>query len=153
MAYVNRGVIVVAADLRGFGETTDPANLNDSKYWNREYRNAGTSLHIGRPIMGQRVIDIISLLDYIELEPIFKNKNVKIIADGLYGPTVIHAAYLDKRIKSAEIMRSSIKSYIEYIQNPMQRDAYTNVLYGVLLYYDLNDIIKLTKHANVKYSD
>ena len=29
----------------------------DAKYWNREYRNAMISMHIGRPIMGQRVVE------------------------------------------------------------------------------------------------
>ena len=151
LPYVNSGAIVVAADLRGFGETADPPQRNDSKYWSHEYRNAGTSLHIGRPIMGQRVIDIISLLDYIDSEPLFKNKNIKIVANGLYGPTVIHAAYLDERIKSVEISRS-IKSFTEYIKNPLQRDAYTNVLYGVLQYYDLPDLIKLS-NANIRFPD
>ncbi|RYY12993.1 MAG: hypothetical protein EOO36_16585, partial [Cytophagaceae bacterium] len=30
--YLNRGDILVLADLRGFGETADPAELNDAKY-------------------------------------------------------------------------------------------------------------------------
>lgn len=140
LSFVNRGSIVVAADLRGFGETADPADFNDAKYWNREYRNAMTGMHIGRPVTGQRVIDIISLLDFIDSDAVTKGKKVRIAANGLYGPTVIHAACLDKRIKSAEITRS-IRSYTEYIQNPMQRDAFTNVLYGVLQYYDLKDLV------------
>ena len=30
--------ILLLADLRGFGKTTDPAFYTDAKYWNREYR-------------------------------------------------------------------------------------------------------------------
>ncbi|MGG6548128.1 UNVERIFIED_CONTAM: hypothetical protein NY100_22240, partial [Prevotella sp. 15_C9] len=36
--YINNGRILAAVDLRGFGETEDPEQYNDAKYWNREYR-------------------------------------------------------------------------------------------------------------------
>jgi hypothetical protein len=61
---LTEGKILLLADLRGLGETTDPAFYTDAKYWNREYRNAMISMHIGRPIMGQRVVDILTLLDF-----------------------------------------------------------------------------------------
>lgn len=141
--FISESSIVVAADLRGFGETLDlPAN-NDPKYWNKEYRYSMVSMHIGKPIMGQRVVDLISILDFISSQPELKDKQIKIIADGIYGPVVIHTAFIDKRIYSAELTRS-LKSFKDYINNPMQRDMYSNVLYGVLKYYDLSDLIKKT---------
>ncbi|MDR1672592.1 MAG: alpha/beta hydrolase family protein [Bacteroidales bacterium] len=152
LPYINRGDVIIAADLRGFGETADPVNLNDTKYWNREYRNAMISMHTGQTIMGQRVIDIISLLDFIDTQPDLKNKKTRIVARGLYGPAVIHAAYIDKRIQSADISRS-VKSFTEYIVNPMQRDMYTNVLYGVLEYYDLQDLMKKISGRTVRFAD
>ncbi len=141
--YITQGTILVVADLRGCGETTDPASYNDAKYWNREYRNAMISMHIGHPIMGQRVIDLLSTLDFISTQEPLKGHAVKVIANGLYGPVTIHAAFLDKRIQQVVITKS-IKSFDDYVQNPMQRDMYSNVLYGVLKYYDLNDLIKLS---------
>ncbi|WP_324672112.1 alpha/beta hydrolase family protein [Hymenobacter sp. GOD-10R] len=138
--FMNRGDILVLADLRGFGETTDPAELNDLKYWSKEYRNAMLSLHTGQPIMGQRVIDVLSLVDFMSTDPSLKGHPIKLIANSLYGPTAIHAAYLDDRIKSTEVARS-FKSFEQLIQEPMQNDAYTNVLYGVLKYYDLKDLM------------
>ena len=39
-AALTEGKILLLADLRGLGETTDPAFYTDAKYWNREYRNA-----------------------------------------------------------------------------------------------------------------
>ena len=139
--FVAAGTIVVAADLRGLGETVDlPAN-NDPKYWNKEYRYSMVSMHIGRPIMGQRVVDLISLLDFISAQPQMKGRPVNVVANGIYGPVTIHAAFLDKRIQSAEISRS-LKSFTDYVQNPMQHDMYSNVLFGVLKYYDLKDLIR-----------
>ncbi len=149
---VNSGQMVLFADLRGFGELADPPTFNNTKYWNWEYRNAMISMHIGRPIMGQRVIDIFTILDFVENDKQLKGKKVKIVANGKYGPAVVHAAYLDKRIQNAEISRS-VKSFVEFLENPMQRDVYTNVLYGVLKYYDLPDLVKLSGSGRVRFVD
>jgi len=143
--------LLVAADLRGFGETKDSLSLSHPSQWNREYRSAMISMHTGKPIMGQRVIDLMSILDFIDSDTLFKGHKVNIVANGDYGPIVVHAAYLDQRISSARISRS-IKSFNEYLKNPLQRDIYTNVLYGVLKYYDLPDLVNLTGNR-VKFAD
>ncbi|WP_321285888.1 acetylxylan esterase [uncultured Sunxiuqinia sp.] len=142
-SFVNQHQILICADLRGFGETADPLSLNDTKYWNREYRNAMTSMHIGKPIVGQRVIDIFSLLDFCKSNSLLASHPVQLKANGGYGPAAIHATFLDSRIENTEVFRS-VKSYVEYLENTMQRDVYSNVLYGVLNYYDLADLIKLS---------
>jgi hypothetical protein len=139
--HVNQGDILILADLRGFGETADPVSLNDAKYWNHEYRNAMLSLHTGTTIVGQRVKDIMTLVDFISSDARFSHLTIKLQADGVYGPAAIHAAYLDKRIHQTEISRS-VRSYLEFIKNPLQLDMYSNVIPGVLKYYDLIDLTK-----------
>lgn len=150
-AALTEGKILLLADLRGLGETADPAFYTDAKYWNREYRNAMISLHIGRPIMGQRVVDILTLLDFCSEHEFLKGHTIKVFANGVYGPAVIHAAYLDERINSAEITHS-VKTWKDYVKNPMQWDMYSNVLYGVLKYYDLPDLIKLSNRP-IRFAD
>jgi hypothetical protein len=150
--FVNQGDILVVADLRGYGETADPASLNDTKYWNREYRNAMISLHIGKSIVGQRVTDILSLVDFVKGDEQFTAMPLHLFADGSYGPVAVHATYLEPRISKTEIVRS-VKSYEEYLKNPLQRDVYTNVLYGVLKYYDLKDLIGLSGKGRIQYID
>jgi hypothetical protein len=130
----------------------DPANLNDTKYWNREYRNAMTSLHIGRPIVGQRVTDILSLVDFISSDPKFAGHSIQLQANGTYGSVAAHAAFLDPRIAKTEITQS-IKSYREYIRNPMQRDMFTNVIPGVLKYYDLKDLVEKAGKGRIQFID
>ena len=150
--FINQGDILVAADLRGYGETTDPSSLNDTKYWNREYRNAMISLHTGKTIAGQRVIDIFSLTDFLTSDSKFTGHSIKLVVNGTYGPVAIHAAYLDGRISQIEISRS-IKSYREFLQNPMQRDVYTNVIPGVLKYYDLKDLSEKAGKGRISFVD
>lgn len=150
--HMNQNHILVVPDLRGFGETADPIHLNDSKYWNWEYRNAMASMHIGKPIMGQRVLDVMTVLDFIEQTENLKNHNIKLIANGLYGPTAVHATYLDHRIDKTEISKS-IKSFYNVLENPMQKDVYTNVLYGVLKFYDLKDLMGLSRKGRIRFLD
>jgi len=142
---ISDGTILVAADFRGIGETEDPYIYNYTKYWNKEYRCAGTSMHIGRPIMGQRVSDMHTLLEFCSKNEKLKNHRITVVADGLYGPVVMHAAVLDDRIEKATLTRC-LKSWNEYISNPLQRDMYSNILYGVLNYYDLPDLINLSNN-------
>ena len=138
--YINRGDILLLADLRGIGETADPLDLNDTKYWNKEYRNAMISMHAGRPVMGQRVTDIISVMDFVQSDEKLKGRRLNLQANGVYGPAAIHAAYLDSRISTTEISRS-FRSFEDMVRYSMQRDVYSNVLYGVLKYYDLKDLM------------
>lgn len=149
------GTIIVAADTRGIGEQEDPYTYNLSKYWNWEYRDAVTSLHIGRPILGQRVADVHTLVNFCTTADVLlsngKPRKITVVADGIFGPVVMHAAVLDERIQSATLT-NTLKTYRDYLQNPMQRDMYSNVVPGVLKYYDLPDLIKLS-NGRVRVSD
>lgn len=149
--YLSNGSILLAADFRGMGEMLDPPFYSDAKYWNFEYRNSMTSMHIGRPIMGQRVIDLLTLLDFCSQSKYTQGREVNVKANGLYGPVALHATFIDHRIAHTEISQS-IKSWDEYIVNPLQRDMYSNVIYNVLHFYDLKDLAKLCK-SRIHYTD
>nr|WP_320059114.1 acetylxylan esterase [uncultured Bacteroides sp.] len=141
---ISNGTIIVAADFRGIGEMEDPYIYNYTKYWNKEYRVAATSMHIGRPVMGQRVADLRTLINFCSSDTKLKGRTITVEADGLYGPVVMHAAVLDRRINKATLSHC-LKTWKSYLTNPLQRDMYSNVLYGVLKYYDLPDLLKLSE--------
>jgi hypothetical protein len=141
---ITDGTILACADLRGLGETIDPASYNDAKYWNFEYRNAMLAMHCGKPIVGQRVQDILSIVEFIANEKALKGRAINLKADGIYSVPAIHAAVLEKNIASCEVSHC-IKTYKSYLENPLQYDMYSNVIYGVLKYYDLSDLIRLSE--------
>jgi hypothetical protein len=111
-----------------------------------------TSMHIDRPIMGQRVTDILSIVDFIQGNPDLKGREIRLVARGQYGPAAVHAAFMDRRIGRTEIS-GSVKSFMDYLEHPMQRDVYTNVLYGVLHYYDLGDLTGLAGRGRIRFVD
>lgn len=148
---VSDGTILVFADLRGMGESSDPVEYNLLKYWNKEYRIAATSLHIGRPLPGQRVVDVLTLLDFCDTDARLRGRPVRIAAEGFCGPVVAHAAVLDGRITRAALSRS-LRSWRSYLENPLQYDMLSNVVPGALRYYDLPDLVRLSG-GRITYMD
>ncbi|WP_066839656.1 alpha/beta hydrolase family protein [Rufibacter ruber] len=134
------GHVLVLADLRGVGESKDDPKLNDAKYMSHEYRNAILSLHLKRPLLTQRVQDVVTLLDYLHSRKELSTLPVHIAADGLYGPVVTHATFLDNRIAQAEL-QNTLTSYERYVANPLQQNMYSNVVQGLLQQYDLPDLV------------
>ena len=148
---VSDGTILVWADLRGMGESADPAELNLLKYWNREYRPATVALHIGRPLPGQRVADVLTLLDFCESDTRLQGRSVRLVAEGSCGPVAAHAAVLDGRIARATLLRS-LRSWRSYLENPMQYDMLSDVVPGALRCYDLPDLVRLSG-GRIVYGD
>lgn len=136
------GSIIVAADVRGVGEMEDPYSYNLTKYWNREWRCAVVALHEGRPLVGQRVVDVLTLLDFCTNHELLQGHPIHAYGDGLFGPVLMHAAVLDDRLQRVTLTRT-LKTWRDYLENPLQHDMYSNVVPGVLQYYDLPDLVKL----------
>ena len=69
LARIKSGNPLILADLRGMGvKRLRNQGPNEAKYYNREYHNAMLSLHIGKPLPGQRVEDILTIIRFINGE-------------------------------------------------------------------------------------
>jgi len=141
---------VIIADLRGMGETAEKSEANEWKYYNREYHNAMLSIHIGKPLPGQRTDDILTILRYISSQPGMTNRPVKIIATGAAVQPALYAGMLNSEIVSVEAY-STIRSYFEILERPMDKDWYSYVIPGVLGYFDIPDIEKMRPEMRVRY--
>lgn len=163
-AYQRHGTAVLLADLRGLGETTDPAAFNDPKFYNQEYRDAMLALHTGRPLLAQRVADVSSLLLFIRNEGNLGSLPLLLRADGRAALVALHAALLSPRVAkkpyslaldapqppgSGPVWVPQIEqvqvsggppSFLYFLENPAAKDAYSYVLPGVLRYYDVPDL-------------
>lgn len=149
-SYRQQGYTVLLADLRGLGETEDRAEFNDPKYFNKEYRNAMLALHIGKPIVGQRVTDIQTILDYIGADKQLSGLPIEVHASGWATVPALHAALLSGKVASLDFY-NSIRSYKEVLNNPTGKDWYSYVIPSVLRYYDLPDLVQLFGTEKVRY--
>jgi len=136
---VAAGRIVLAVDLRGFGETTDDPRKNASKHFNTEHRNAVTAIQLARPLLGQRVEDTLASLDVLLALPAVNPKDVSLIAVGQAGPVGLHAAALDTRFTDVTVQHS-ITTWLDVIDAPLGRNHLTHVVPAALTRYDLTDL-------------
>ena len=137
--YQRQGTAVLLADLRGLGETTDPAAFNDPKYYNLEYRPALLALHLGRPLPSQRVRDVQTLLEFIRRQQPWQCLPLLVRADGRAGLVTLQAAVLSPQMEQVQV-RGGLPSFQYYLENPAAKDVYSDVLPGVLRAYDVPDL-------------
>ncbi|WP_316748517.1 alpha/beta hydrolase family protein [Pedobacter gandavensis] len=138
--YLDQGIALILPDLRGTGETKDKAAFNDPKYQNKEYRNAMFALHLGQPLAGQRVYDILSLVQFVKSDKLLGAYKISLRSNGLLNVPAMHAAFLEPEIVQLEL-HQGIRSYLSRLENPLQKEGYSELIPGVLAYYDLPDLI------------
>jgi len=141
-SYLQRGYTLVLPDLRGIGETADNPEFNHPKFYNKEYRNAISSLHLGKPLMGQRVTDLLIVLDYLKADSLLNRSNVTLKASGLTALVALHAAAIDDRINRVQADKY-LPSFIDITKQVIEKNWYSYVIPGVLRYYDVPDLVRI----------
>jgi cephalosporin-C deacetylase-like acetyl esterase len=121
---------VLAVDLRGLGETAPIPPSAKPSYFGSGIKVPFLSLHLNRPLLGQRVLDVLSLLDALGQE------EVHVVGVGEAGPVALHAAALDPRIKQVAV-EGSLVSWENVVRTPVSYNQLANTVPNVLKTYDL----------------
>jgi cephalosporin-C deacetylase-like acetyl esterase/pimeloyl-ACP methyl ester carboxylesterase len=134
---------VLLVDPRGMGKTTPRAEAGrPPSPFGRDWRDAYIALYIGRPLLGQRVADLLSMLEGLAAVSTEKEqRGFHLVGVGAAGPVVLHAALLDEHglIKRVTLERSLI-SWADVVERGISQDQMGNVVPGVLKAYDLPDL-------------
>ncbi len=134
---------VLLVDPRGMGKTSPRAeSARNPSLFGRDWKDAYIALAIGRPLLGQRVADLLSVLEGLAAESgDRKHKGFHLVGIGAAGPVVLHAALLDEHglIKQVTVEQSLI-SWADVVERGLSRDQMGNVVPGVLQTYDLPDL-------------
>ncbi len=128
---------MLALDLRGLGETAPAETSKRPGYFGVDFREAYLALHLDRPLLGQRVSDLLAVR-----ERVAGKNEVEAVGAGKGGPIVLHAAALDRRIAGVRLERSLL-SWTAVCETPRGRDQLTGVVPGALALYDLPDLAAL----------
>jgi cephalosporin-C deacetylase-like acetyl esterase len=128
---------LLVLDLRGMGETA-PAEPPKKRpdYFGVDWKEAFLGLHLDRPLLGQRVYDLMAVLKARG------EREVHVIAVESAGLIALHAAAIDPTIRKLTLERSLI-SWASVSENPISYNQLANVLPGVLQGYDLPDLARL----------
>ena len=104
------------------------------------HRVANVSMHIGRPLLGQRVDDLLTAADVLSARD--DVEAVHLIGLHNAGPVALHAAALDERFASLSV-RESISSWVEdVVAKPLGHHLLGHVVPGALQKYDLPDLVR-----------
>jgi dienelactone hydrolase len=129
------GAPLLVLDLRGTGETA-PARGGRPGPFGADTKVAFLSLHLGRPLLGQRVLDLLAVIAALREEAAGM---IELVGSGSAGPVVLHAAALEPRTV-AVALRDMPASWAEVVRAPVTRDQLANVVPGALTVYDLPDL-------------
>jgi hypothetical protein len=148
--YLQTGAVVILCDLRGLGETADKPELNDPKYYNREYRNAMLALYEGKSLVGERTNDVLSVLDYVASNKRLNGLPIELNASGCAAVPALHALLFNQTVAQLNLY-GAIRSFKTILLDPTEKDWYSYIIPDVLLYYDIPDIVNLVGAQRVNF--
>ncbi len=139
---------VLALDLRGMGEIAPSAPSAKPGYFGNDYKETFLALHLNRPLLGQRVFDLVSVIAAMQNKAA-KPSEIHLVGVGAAGPIVLHAAALDPHIASASV-EDCVLSWAAVVRSPINFNQMTNVVPGALKVYDLPDLASLVAPRHLK---
>jgi dienelactone hydrolase len=126
---------VLAIDVRGMGETRPEGKRIGWERWlNLDWRETFLGVHLSRPLLGQRVLDVLSVLGSVE-----RPRGVHAVGVGAGAPIVLHAAALDPGIGEVTL-EGGVISWSSVARTAISINQLTNVVPGALKVYDLPDL-------------
>jgi dienelactone hydrolase len=149
---------VVLLDPRGMGETDPgPTPGRSQSPFGTDVKEAFLSFHLARPLLGQRVADVLRILAGLDAESgrgEGGHNGFRVVGVGAAGPIVLHAALLDRDglIKEVVLERSLV-SWTDVVEKGISRGQIGNVVPGVLVAYDLPDLATRLAPRPLRISD
>ncbi|MBI1940166.1 MAG: acetylxylan esterase [Acidobacteria bacterium] len=140
---VQKGLVVLAIDARGFGESGAMPNswqADDFYRFFGHYDAAMTAFLIGKTLVGMRILDISRGVDLLAAHPEVDAEKIYAFGVGAGAVPLLHAAVLDKRIKKVAL-EEMLASYESVITHRVHRGVFESVFPGVLRAYDLPDLV------------
>lgn len=96
---------------------------------------------VGRTLVGLRMDDVLLATDYLASRPDVDPARISAVASGHLGLVLLHAAILDQRLGHVTVDHV-LTSYRSLIDSPLPIGAPEDILSGVLLHYDIPDLVQ-----------
>ncbi len=138
---ISHGKIVLSIDVRGFGETAGSAGGSYGGMPRDSYHAAMLSLHLNRPLLGQRTEDMLTAVSYLAAREDVDKSRIELVGVGHCGPVALHATAFDKRISHVTLV-GSISSWLAVLDSPTAGSQLENVVPFALETYDLPDLVR-----------
>jgi hypothetical protein len=137
------GLTVCAADVRGIGDLSPEFSSGAPGYakpHQKEEDYAWSSLILGRPLLGQRVTDILAITQALRTGLGFQGRQIVIAALREMTVPALFAAELEPEINRL-YLAGGLSSYRNIIETEDYRHTFANFLPNILAHTDLPDLI------------
>jgi cephalosporin-C deacetylase-like acetyl esterase len=146
-ALVRQGHIVLAAELRGIGETEtghDTPNFGKGRF-GPDLREFFLAYLLGKSFVGMRTEDVLAWTRYLnDLAPkSTRPTEVHLVAIGEAAIPALHAAALHGKVFRSITLCRMIPSWEEILRSPDAVDQAVNIVHGALRHYDLPQLVEL----------
>lgn len=136
------GHMVLAVDLRGYGETQSSAWRFSASHAGINAAEFFIAYMQGQSLVGMRTDDV--LIARNTLAQLWGRANrVQLLAEGSTGIPALHAAALHPDLFSSVQVRNSLHSWTSLFESLETRDQLESVVHGALSAYDLPDLVPL----------
>ncbi len=132
------GLVALSIDMRGAGETrtSSPDAGSDFPRYFGDYHSAMKALLIGRPLVGQRALDITRGLDWLATRPEVDPQRIYGFGRESGAVALLHAAAVDPRLRRLAL-EGMLASYESVVKGHLHRNVFESVVPGALRSYDL----------------
>jgi len=137
---------VCAVDLRGVGALLPEYSPGEPGYaasHRQEENYAWGSLILGKPLVGQRLTDILAVVAALGKHPATAGRQIRVAASGKLTVPALFAAALDKRIEGL-YLSGGLLSFRDIVDSEMYNYTFANFLPGLLNHTDLPELAALT---------
>ena len=140
------GCVVCAPDLRNTGDLTPEFSRGSARFarsHNSDEDYAWSCFILGRPLLGQRVSDLLAVVRGLRSRAEFQSRRVLIAARGASTAVAHFAAALEPSIDSL-YLSGGLASYQRIVDNETYSYPLGNFAPNLLLHTDLPDLAKAT---------
>lgn len=130
---------VCSADIRGIGALTPPFRSGPAEYaaWHQqEEAYAWGSIMLGKPLLAQRVADILALVRALQSHPLTTKRPVRIAARDALTVPALFAAALEPSIE-ALYLSGGLVSFRRIVDTEVYDHPFANFVPGLLNHTDL----------------
>jgi dienelactone hydrolase len=143
-ALAAEGFPVCLPDLRGLGDLRPEFprfSPQHARSHQEEEAYAWASLMLGKPLLGQRVTDILAVAEALRNHPAARNRPLAVAARGTVTPPALFAAAMNRRIEKI-YLSGGLVSYGSIVETENYRHPLANFVFRLLLETDLPQIAR-----------
>ena len=140
--FARAGVVVLAIDARGLGETRQIAEgaRTDFQRFFGDYESGATAMLIGKTLAGMRAGDIARGLDLLAARPEVDAARISGYGKDAGAVPLLYAAAFDGRLRNV-VLEGMLVSYEAVVNNRIHRQVFEQIVPGALRDYDLPDLV------------